>query len=104
MQIKAIIAAQRDYGRRDDRRQARLKYLIHEWGIDKFRTVVEQYLGKKMQEYKPMPAWEFKSYLGWDEQGDGKLFYGLYVQNGRIKVCTLISRCFVSLLIFMQIT
>ncbi len=35
--IKAIVATQRDYGRRDDRRQARLKYLVDEWGIDKFR-------------------------------------------------------------------
>lgn len=38
-QIKAIVATQRDYGRRDDRRQSRLKYLIHEWGVDKFRCV-----------------------------------------------------------------
>lgn len=29
--------------------QARLKYLINEWGMDKFRSVVEQYLGKKME-------------------------------------------------------
>jgi sulfite reductase (ferredoxin) len=36
-QIKAIVATQRDYGRRDDRRQSRLKYLVHEWGIDRFR-------------------------------------------------------------------
>jgi hypothetical protein len=35
--IKAIVATQRDYGRRDDRKQARLKYLVHEWGMDKFR-------------------------------------------------------------------
>jgi hypothetical protein len=35
--VKAIVAAQRDYGRRDDRKQARLKYLVQEWGIDKFR-------------------------------------------------------------------
>lgn len=37
LQVKAIVATQRDYGRRDDRRQARLKYLVHEWGVDKFR-------------------------------------------------------------------
>jgi len=36
-QVKAIVATQRDYGRRDDRRQSRLKYLVHEWGVDKFR-------------------------------------------------------------------
>lgn len=50
--VKAIVATQRDYGRRDDRRQARLKYLVQEWGIDRFRTVTEQYYGKKMQPFK----------------------------------------------------
>jgi sulfite reductase beta subunit-like hemoprotein len=44
--VKAIVATQRDYGRRDDRKQARLKYLLHEWGVDKFRSVVEQYMGE----------------------------------------------------------
>eukprot|EP00878_Enallax_costatus_P011380 GHUV01011883.1.p1 GENE.GHUV01011883.1~~GHUV01011883.1.p1 ORF type:complete len:376 (+),score=104.69 GHUV01011883.1:903-2030(+) len=83
--IKAIVAAQRDYGRRDDRKQARLKYLVDEWGLDKFRSVVEQYLGKKFEPFKPLPAWKYEDYLGWHEQGDGKLFYGVFVQNGRIK-------------------
>ncbi|GFR49142.1 hypothetical protein Agub_g11159 [Astrephomene gubernaculifera] len=83
--VKAIVAAQRDYGRRDNRKQARLKYLVSEWGIDRFRSVTEQYFGKKFGEYVPMPEWEYKDYMGWGEQGDGKLFYGLYVQNGRIK-------------------
>eukprot|EP00873_Tetraselmis_striata_P028760 jgi/Tetstr1/449024/TSEL_036249.t1 len=45
--LKAIVATQRDYGRRDDRKQARLKYLVHEWGVNRFRSVVEQYMGKK---------------------------------------------------------
>ncbi|PSC68656.1 sulfite reductase isoform B [Micractinium conductrix] len=83
--IKAVVAVQRDYGRRDDRKQARLKYLISEWGMDKFRSVVEQYMGKKLEPFRPMPDWEFKDYLGWMEQGDGKLAYGVYVQNGRVK-------------------
>lgn len=83
--VKAVVAVQRDYGRRDDRKQARLKYLVHEWGIDRFRSVTEQYYGKKLMPFRPLPAWEFKDYLGWMEQGDGKLAYGIYVQNGRIK-------------------
>jgi len=83
--VKAIVAVQRDYGRRDDRKQARLKYLIHDWGVDKFRQVTEQYYGKKMEAFRPLPAWEFKDYLGWMDQGDGKLAYGIYVQNGRVK-------------------
>ena len=83
--IKAIVATQRDYGRRDDRKQARLKYLVSEWGINKFRGVVEQYFGKKFEPFKPLPAWEFKDYLGWGKQGDGSLFYGCWIQNGRLK-------------------
>lgn len=34
---------------------------------------------------RPLPAWEFKDYLGWSEQGDGKLAYGVFVQSGRLK-------------------
>lgn len=41
---------------------------------------MEQYLGKKLGEFVPMPTWEYKDYLGWGEQGNGKLFYGIYVQ------------------------
>jgi sulfite reductase (ferredoxin) len=83
--VKAVVAVQRDYGRRDDRKQARLKYLIADWGIDKFRDVVEQYYGKKMEPFRPLPVWKFLDYLGWMDQGDGKLAYGIYVQNGRVK-------------------
>ncbi|KAK3280497.1 transcriptional regulatory protein [Cymbomonas tetramitiformis] len=83
--LKAILATQRDYGRRDDRKQARLKYLVHGWGIEKFRNVTEQYYGKKFEESKPLPPWEFRTYLGWMEQGDGKYAYGISVENGRLK-------------------
>ncbi|DBA70436.1 TPA: transcriptional regulatory protein [Trebouxia sp. C0005] len=83
--VKAIVATQRDYGRRDDRKMSRLKYLVNEWGIDKFRSVVEQYYGKRFQPFRPLPKWEFKDFLGWMDQGDGKLAYGIYVQNGRLK-------------------
>eukprot|EP00238_Polyblepharides_amylifera_P010406 CAMPEP_0196595542 /NCGR_PEP_ID=MMETSP1081-20130531/81341_1 /TAXON_ID=36882 /ORGANISM="Pyramimonas amylifera, Strain CCMP720" /LENGTH=692 /DNA_ID=CAMNT_0041920151 /DNA_START=111 /DNA_END=2189 /DNA_ORIENTATION=+ len=83
--LKAIVATQRDYGRRDDRKQSRMKYLVHRWGIDKFRSVVEQYYGKKFEQSKPLPPWEFKTYHGWFDQGDGKLAYGIPVMNGRLK-------------------
>ncbi|XP_002971474.2 sulfite reductase [ferredoxin], chloroplastic [Selaginella moellendorffii] len=83
--VKAIVATQRDYGRRDDRRQARMKYLVHDWGIDKFRSVVESYYGKQFETFQTLPPWKFESYLGWHEQGDGKLFFGVHVDNGRIK-------------------
>ena len=83
--VKAIVCVQRDYGRRDDRKQSRLKYLVHEWGLDKFRTVTEQYYGKKFEAFKELPPWENPDYMGWGEQGDGMLYYGVFVQNGRLK-------------------
>ncbi|XP_068636392.1 sulfite reductase 1 [ferredoxin], chloroplastic [Aristolochia californica] len=83
--VKAIVVTQRENGRRDDRKYSRMKYLISEWGIEKFRSVVEQYYGKKFEPFRELPEWEFKSYLGWHEQGNGPLFCGLHVDNGRIK-------------------
>ncbi|CAJ1934038.1 unnamed protein product [Sphenostylis stenocarpa] len=82
--VKAIVVTQRENGRRDDRKYSRMKYLISSWGIEKFKSVAEQYYGKKFEPFRVLPEWEFKSYLGWHEQGDGKLFYGLHVDNGRI--------------------
>ena len=38
---KAILAAQRDHGNREVRPNARMKYLVHNLGIDKFRELVE---------------------------------------------------------------
>lgn len=44
------------------------------------RSVVEQYMGKKFEPFKPLPPWKYEDYLGWHEQGDGKLWYGVYIQ------------------------
>ncbi|MFS0515558.1 sulfite reductase, ferredoxin dependent [Nostoc sp. UIC 10607] len=83
--VKAIVATQRDYGDRTDRRHARLKYLINDWGVDKFRTQVEEYFGKPLEAFKPLPEFKYYDFLGWNEQGDGKLFLGISIDNGRVK-------------------
>ncbi|MEH1834055.1 MAG: sulfite reductase, ferredoxin dependent [Nostoc sp.] len=83
--VKAIVATQRDYGDRTDRRHARLKYLINDWGVDKFRAQVEEYFGKSVEAFKPLPEFKYYDFLGWNEQGDGKLFLGISIDNGRIK-------------------
>ncbi len=83
--VKAIVATQRDYGDRSDRRHARLKYLIQEWGIDKFRQTVTSYFGKPLAPFQDLPPWKYLDFLGWNEQGDGKLFLGISIDNGRIK-------------------
>ena len=83
--VKAICVTQRDYGRRDDRKQSRLKYLIHSWGIEKFKSVTEQYMGKAFEPLADLPPFTMPTYHGWNEQGDGKLWYGVHVVNGRLR-------------------
>ena len=83
--VKAIVATQRDYGDRFNRRHSRMKYLIHEWGVEKFKAKVESYFGKELKPYKKLPKWEYQDFLGWYEQGDGNWFFGIGVENGRVK-------------------
>ena len=81
----AVVKVQRDFGNRTDRKTARLKYLIHNWGLDRFRAKVEEYYGEKLREPDPTDVSAFDDHMGWFKQGDGKWFYGLNVENGRIK-------------------
>mmetsp|Transcript_28502 Transcript_28502/g.42155 ORF Transcript_28502/g.42155 Transcript_28502/m.42155 type:complete len:637 (+) Transcript_28502:133-2043(+) len=83
--MKSILASQRDHGNRDVRANARMKYLVHTLGIDNFRALVESYFGKPIQPWRDMEEWKYSDWLGWWDQGDGKLFYGLHVDNGRVK-------------------
>ncbi len=83
--VKAIVATQRDYGDRTNRRHARMKYLINDWGVEKFIAKVEEYFGKKIAPLKPTIEFKYLDFLGWHEQGDGKLFLGISIVNGRIK-------------------
>jgi sulfite reductase (ferredoxin) len=83
--MKAIVATQRDYGDRTERRHARMKYLVEDWGVAKFRAKVEEYFGKSFQPLKPLPEFKYLDFLGWHEQGDGKWFVGISIENGRVK-------------------
>ena len=83
--VKAIVATQRDYGDRHNRRHSRMKYLINDWGVAKFKAKVESYFGKELKSYKKLPAWQYQDFLGWYEQGDGNWFFGIGVENGRVK-------------------
>lgn len=81
---KAIIKVQRDNGNRQDRKTARMKYLINDWGIEKFRTEVEKYYGQPLEDCTEDDVYGFDDHMGWQEQGDGKWSYGLNVENGRL--------------------
>jgi len=83
--VTAVVKVQRDFGNRADRKVARLKYLIHGWGLDRFKQKVEEYFGAELPAPRPAPITGHNDGMGWHEQGDGLWFYGLNVENGRIK-------------------
>ncbi len=82
---EAIVTVQRDYGDRQNRKHARMKYVVAERGIPWFRAEVESRLGRRLQDPRPVAWSEVEDHLGWHQQGDGRWFVGVYVENGRIK-------------------
>ncbi len=82
---EAVVKVFRDFGNRSDRKRARLKYIIHDWGIAAFRAKIEEYLGHRVEDPRPVTVSEVADHLGWHQQHDGKLFLGLPVENGRIR-------------------
>ena len=83
--VRTIAAIFRDHGNRADRRHARLKYLLEEWGTDRFRDEFcarAPFPVEPSVEIGPIP---YQDYVGAHPQGDGRLFYGLIVENGRVR-------------------
>ena len=93
--LTAIVLVQRDFGNRANRKQARMKYLIHNWGLRKFKAKVEEYLGaaesicggtvpRPLAEPDVAEVTRHEDHLGWHDQGDGNWFLGLPIENGRV--------------------
>ncbi len=82
--VKAVAAVYRDHGNRADRKRARLKYLIAEWGLDAFRSAVAERVRFELQPDEPLARIPFHDHLGRQLQSDGRWFYGVHVPSGRI--------------------
>src|SRR5262249_30192265 len=62
---EAIIKVFRDFGNRSDRKRARLKYIIHDWGVDAFRAKIEEYVGHPLTAPRPVTVSDVDDHLGW---------------------------------------
>jgi sulfite reductase (ferredoxin) len=82
---KAVVSIHRDFGNRENRKLARLKYVIEAWGLERFRKELESRLGDALEPPRPLAWHRAEDYLGWHAQRDGKWFYGVRVLSGRIK-------------------
>jgi sulfite reductase (ferredoxin) len=76
----------RDYGYRRMRTKARLKFLMADWGPEKFRQILEdEYLGYKLADGPAAPKPSTPGdHVGVHEQKDGKFFIGATPIAGRL--------------------
>jgi len=82
--IKAIVTVHRDFGDRTNRKHARLKYVLHEWGLSKFQAELQSRLPFPLQAARPMPEFKVLDHLGWERQDSQHWALGLPVDSGRI--------------------
>lgn len=81
----------RDYGWRRLRNKARLKFLLAEWGTEKFRQVLQdEYLGYALPDGDPAPKpATHGDHVGVHRQKDGRFYVGVTPIVGRVSGPTL---------------
>ena len=82
-----VISIFRDYGYRRLRTRARLKFLVADWGPEKFRDVLqEEYLNRKLLDGPPPdePPGGRRDHIGVHAQKDGRCYVGFAPVVGRM--------------------
>jgi sulfite reductase (NADPH) hemoprotein beta-component len=80
-----VMLVQRDWGNRESRKNARLKYTVERFGVDKYKAEVESRLGYKLGEARPFKFTSMGDPIGWYQGPDKKWHLGLFIEAGRIK-------------------
>jgi sulfite reductase (ferredoxin) len=81
----AIVAIFRDWGDRENRKHARIKYLVAEKGVEWFRQELNNRLGYTPAHPHPVTISDAHNHLGWHAQENGLWSLGVYVESGRIR-------------------
>jgi sulfite reductase (ferredoxin) len=83
----------RDFGYRRLRSRARLKFLVADWGIEKFREVLEKEYLKRELVSNPSPESPVghRDHIGVHEQKDGKFYVGIAPTAGRVSGTLLVQ-------------
>ncbi|WP_312899306.1 nitrite/sulfite reductase [Corynebacterium variabile] len=74
-----VVRIFRDYGYRKLRNRARLKFLVADWGVEKFRRILEEdYVGHTLIDGPEPEVWPgYRDHVGVHEQRDGKFYVGV---------------------------
>lgn len=90
--FEGVVSIFRDYGYRRLRNRARLKYLLADWGPEKFRQVLQdEYLLRTLADgpAPAVPAQRWRDHIGVHRQRDGRYYVGFAARVGRIDGGTL---------------
>jgi len=82
---RAIALLQKEHGERKDRRQARWKYTIRRLGLDAVKKELRGRFGLDLADVEPQAIAPMNLHLGWHAQRDGRGWYGISIENGRIR-------------------
>ncbi|MCB9858317.1 MAG: NADPH-dependent assimilatory sulfite reductase hemoprotein subunit [Phycisphaerales bacterium] len=82
--VRLVAEIFRDHGNRSDRKHARLKYLIEDWGLDAFRAEFRKRAPFELAPPHDLAAPEYHDHLGPHAKPHQTGFYGMYIENGRI--------------------
>ncbi len=82
--VYGIMTLQRDHGNRSDRKLARLKYTIDRFGVPAFIEELEKRIGFQLEPAKPYTFTERKDHYGWERNHQGRWYYTVFVENGRV--------------------
>ena len=80
-----IVTVQRDWGNRELRKRARLKYTIEDRGLAAFRAELEKRLGHQLGKPKSFSFLSTGDVIGWCQGADKKWHLTLFIENGRVK-------------------
>lgn len=80
-----VVTVQRDWGNRELRKRARLKYTIEDRGLDAFRAEIEKRLGHQLGKPKSFAFQSTGDVIGWCQGADKKWHLTLFIENGRVK-------------------
>jgi sulfite reductase (ferredoxin) len=89
---KGVVSIFRDHGYRRLRNRARLKFLVADWGVERFRDVLEtEYLGRRLVDgpAPPAPSAHRRDHVGVHPQQDGRFWVGVAPVAGRVSGTTL---------------
>lgn len=81
---EAIVAVQRDWGDRGERKHARLKYTVDRHGLDAFKAEVERRVGFVLEAERAYRFDHNGDRYGWIESRDGRWHLTLQIESGRL--------------------